>query len=176
MSFITNNTGGGASPYQFNTTGMTYGPSPTADRAQCASAECAAGLAGSQGRGFLPDYLAINPSVHTIGLSGAVNLYDGTTFGGGSVNITNSIPGYRPSSAMVGGYILGVNSAAGTSDFLGGQGTQGGVSLPMLGRLNIILGFNHSYGGATAIELGVAPPSSISGYYSPWGYSNQINK
>uniref|UniRef100_UPI001B8083E4 polymorphic toxin type 22 domain-containing protein n=1 Tax=Xenophilus azovorans TaxID=151755 RepID=UPI001B8083E4 len=173
MNFITANTNGA---YQFNTAGMTYGPSLTPDRAQCASAECAAGLAGSQGRGLLPDYMALNSGAHTLGGNAAINLYDGTTFVGGGVNSFASNPGYRLSGSWMSGYIFGVNDAQGTSSFLSGQGTQGGVSIPVLGRFNAVFGFNHSYDGATALEIGVSPPGTLSGYYSPWSYTGEVKK
>ncbi len=176
MNFITTNTGGASSPYQFNTAGMTYGPSPTPDRGRCSTAECAAGLAGSQGRGLLPDYMAFNPGAHTLSGAGAVSLYDGSVYAGGGVSIANVNPGFRPSGGFAAGYIFGVNDAQGVNNFLSGSGSQGGISIPVFGRFNLTLGLNHSYGGATAVEFGVMPPSGLTVFYSPWGFTSQINK
>ncbi len=158
MNFITTNTNG---TYQFNTAGMTYGPPQINLPSSCMSHMCAnanAGIGISQGRGLLPDYMSLNPGLHTAGGSAAINLYDGTTFVGGGVNIFSKDPRYKPSGSINYGYIFGVNDAQGTSGFLGGHGTQGGVSIPVFGRFNAVLGFNHSYGGATALEIGISPP------------------
>ncbi|WP_234195808.1 beta strand repeat-containing protein [Pseudacidovorax sp. NFM-22] len=118
MNFITASTGGSSSPYQFNTAGMTYGPPATPAQTQCASAECAAGLAGSQGRGLLPDYVSLNPGVHTLTGASSINSYDGTAYIGGGVSIMNSNPGFGFSTGIAAGYILGVNDASGTNEFL----------------------------------------------------------
>ncbi|WP_370646058.1 polymorphic toxin type 22 domain-containing protein [Pseudacidovorax sp. NFM-22] len=51
---------------------------------------------------------------------------------------------------------------------------QASVSIPIFGRFNFTFGVNHSYGGATAIEFGVAPPGGLGIGYSPYGYSAPV--
>ncbi|MCY1552035.1 hypothetical protein D9M68_884090 [compost metagenome] len=52
----------------------------------------------------------------------------------------------------------GGGTAASTTEFLTGAGAQGSAIFPMFGLLGIGGGINHSYGGATAVEMGLGTP------------------
>jgi len=83
-------------------------------------------------------------------------------------------PGFGLATGMTAGYIFGVNDARGTNEFLGGSGAQASISVSVFGRFNFTMGVNHSYGGATAIEFGLAPPGAFGVGYSPFGYSTPV--
>lgn len=101
-----------------------------------------------------PNYLAVNGSALGGAGGAAINLDNGQVFGGagGSVPVT-------PSGNLVAGYIFGNRSgetafrATATDSFLGGAGNSGGLSL-----FGLYVGYNHSFGGVTAIEVGLGSP------------------
>jgi hypothetical protein len=130
-----------------------------------------------QGRGIFPDYQSAGISSHTMSGSVAMNLYDGTSFYGGGVSKTNVNPGFQPSLSYGFGWIFGVNSAEGVNYFLGGSGTQVGIAIPTPWKVSPSIVINHSYGGATSIELGVGPRVNNSVFvYQPYGYSEKVGK
>jgi hypothetical protein len=110
--------------------------------------------AGFNQPGIRPNYVAVNGGGLGYGGGIALNVDDGSVYAGGG----GGLP-LQPGTNAVVGFIIGntgrfsPDRAAQTNDFLGGAGSTGGVSL-----FGIYAGFNHSYGGATAIEIGIASP------------------
>jgi filamentous hemagglutinin len=101
-----------------------------------------------------------------------MNLYDGTTYISGGVFQGN--PGsmtFKPGASLTFGYIFGARDAAATNSFMTGDGNQVLVSIPTPWDVNAVLAITHAYGGRTAIEIGVAPPSSLSFGVSPWSHT-----
>jgi len=126
---------------------------------------------------------AIGPNYVTVGsgsLSGAVgaamNIDDGTLYGSYSVSQSFKPSSFAPGGTATLGWIFGASGANGVNDFLNGDSNQFAVSIPTPLPLNAVVAVTHSYGGATAVELGVAPegPPSIS--ITPWSHSAPLNK
>ena len=102
-----------------------------------------------------PKYVVVNGGSLGLVGGGAMNLDSGDLYvgGGGSVPVT-------PGASIVYGFIFGNGSSRNlpqrvknTNEFISGSGFSAGVSL-----FNFYVGLNHSYGGATAIEVGLSTP------------------
>lgn len=126
-------------------------------------------------RGLLtPDFFSFS----TGALSGSTgvtrNTYDGTWYLSGGVNFTNpSSISFKPAAVASAGWILGANSADATNSFFAGASNQGFLSVP-LGRFNFYGAITHSFGGATALEFGIASPGSFTFGYTPFNYSTVV--
>lgn len=136
----------------------------------CATAECAAGMAPFRGPNP-PDYISDQGNFYVASGGFAVDLHNGETFG--QWGLGRAYPGYsvNPGFAVNLGTIVGGGNAQTTSDFLKGGGLQGNVyvpPVPAVPLLNVGEGVNHSYGGRTSVEVGVStqPCASV----SPIGY------
>ncbi|MCC5613382.1 hypothetical protein LC612_43575, partial [Nostoc sp. CHAB 5834] len=127
-----------------------------------------------QGRGILPDYVSGQVGVGTFSGTIAINLYDGSRFYGGGISAANANPGLKPAAGLSVGWIIGANNATLTSDHLGGAGTQFGITFPTPFALSPSVTVNHSYGGRTALEIGLVPSTkSPIIVYQPFGYSRE---
>jgi filamentous hemagglutinin len=71
------------------------------------------------------------------------------------------------------GFINNVDDAASTSEFLQGAGWQASVVMPVTPLIGVGGGVNHSYGGATSIELGIGTPGAGA---APFGYGFELEK
>ncbi|RQG98921.1 hemagglutinin repeat-containing protein, partial [Paraburkholderia dinghuensis] len=116
-----------------------------------------------------PNYLTVGSGSLSASGSVAMNLYDGTTYLSGGVVQSNP----RSITVMPGlvgafGWIFGANDAASTNSFLTGSGTQAYISVPTPIDANAYIAITHSYGGSTALELGIAAPGKISYGYAPF--------
>lgn len=171
-AYVQSMTGGSNSPYSWDAAtlgiattsqspipGNPFTPAPNG----CMSAECAAGIGGTGGRGLLPDYGSLSSG----SLSGngglAVNLYDGAAYASGGVSQSNprSIS-IKPGVGATVGWIFGANDAASTNAFLNGYGNQAYISIPTPWAANAFFAITHSYGGSTAFEAGIATKGPIS--------------
>ncbi|MDN7590914.1 hemagglutinin repeat-containing protein [Burkholderia seminalis] len=126
---------------------------------------------------------AIGPNYATVGsgslsASGgiAMNLYDGTTYVSGGVTQANP----RSITTMPGivgtlGWIWGAHDATSTNSFMTGDATQAYLSVPTPFDVNAFIAITHSYGGSTALELGIASPGKISFGVSPFSHAVPLN-
>ena len=124
----------------------------------CATAECAAGMMPFKAHNN-PDYLSLQGSWYVASGGIAINLHNGDTFWQGGIGRT--YPGYSviPGFSANIGIISGGKNAQSTSDFLRGAGAQGILYVPPIPTvpfINIGGGINHSYGGKSAIEIGIS--------------------
>ena len=124
----------------------------------CATAECAAGMMPFKARNN-PDYLSLQGGWYVASGGIAINLHNGDTFWQGGIGRT--YPGYSviPGFSANIGIISGGKNAQSTSDFLRGAGAQGILYVPPIPTvpfINIGGGINHSYGGKSAIEIGIS--------------------
>lgn len=73
---------------------------------------------------------------------------------------------------MVGtvGWIWGAHDANATNAFLKGDGNQAFVSVPTEFGFNVGGALTHSYGGSTALELGITPKGDFSAGVTPWSH------
>jgi hypothetical protein len=115
-------------------------------------------------RGLLsPDYVTAGTgSLSGIG-SLARNTYDGSVYLSGGVAQGNprSIS-FMPSLTGTAGWIFGASDAQSTNAFLAGDSNQVFLSIPTPMPVNLFGAITHSYGGAYALELGIANPGKIS--------------
>ncbi|WP_414695033.1 polymorphic toxin type 22 domain-containing protein [Paraburkholderia sp.] len=81
---------------------------------------------------------------------------------------------YRPGVSGTIGYIFGAHDAKSTSDFLIGDANQAFISVPTPFGRNVVAAITHSYGGATAIEVGIGQFGPITYGVVPWGHTTQI--
>jgi hypothetical protein len=80
----------------------------------------------------------------------------------------------KPGVTLLMGQIIGGRGAADTTAFLTGGSAQAGGFVPTpIPFLGIGGGLNYSYGGRTAIELGISIPPGAQ--ISPAGYSFELN-
>ncbi|HWT19943.1 MAG TPA: hemagglutinin repeat-containing protein [Variovorax sp.] len=157
MDFIVQGTGGARSPYIFDTTGMLYGPSPTPDRSRCATAFCAVGMSPNVLHNQ-PDYISVQGNFYVLSGGFAINLHDGSSYWQGSLGRTYPAYSLMPGASLMLGTINGGGTAASTTEFLTGAGAQGAAIFPVYGLFGVGGGINHSYGGATAYEMGIGTP------------------
>lgn len=55
-------------------------------------------------------------------------------------------------------------------DFMSGDGNQAFISIPTLFQFNVVGALTQSYGGSTAIELGIASPGELGFGVAPWSH------
>lgn len=93
-----------------------------------------------------PDYASGNGSGMSVAYGGSVNLHNGQFYGGGG----KANP-FSPSGNVMFGYLLspGDNPTIDTKNFLDG------ASVPVGGCMIVCIGFNHSLGGQTSVEIGL---------------------
>jgi filamentous hemagglutinin len=123
-----------------------------------------------------PDYVTIGAGSMSGAVGGTMNVDDGTVYGSYSVSQSFRPSSFAPSGAVTAGWIFGASGANGVNDFLNGDGNQFAISIPTPLPVNAVVAVTHGYGGATALEVGVAPlgPPSIS--ITPWSHSVPLNK
>lgn len=122
-----------------------------------------------------PDYMTVNAGVLSANVSGVVNLYDGSLYAGGGVAMTNpSAVSYNPGVSTTFGYIFGAKTAQDVTNLVAGDGNQAFVSIPTNMGVNVIGAITHAYGGATAIEIGVGQPGTLSYGIVPWSHTTQV--
>ncbi|MDR3409740.1 MAG: polymorphic toxin type 22 domain-containing protein [Formivibrio sp.] len=180
-NLIKQNSGGASSPYSWNSLSPeaaqasstpTFPTSPFAPGWN--TGENSAGLSEA-GRGVTPDYATIGSGSLSASGSVLVNLHDGTVYLAGGV--TQSNPGsisIKPGAVASIGWIFNAGSASSVNGFLTGAGNQGYVSIPTPFDANVYFGISHSYGGSTALELGIATPGKISFGISPFSQSTPV--
>lgn len=181
-AYIQGKTGGEMSPYNWSTDTLGQSTASTSTSPQnlftpaasgCITAECAAGIGGTGGRGLLPDYVTVSGGALSGTVGGAMNLHDGTKYLSTGVVLTNpSAVSFSLGGAMSFGWIFGANNGNDTNSFINGDGNQAFISIPTPFRVNGYAAITHAYGGATAIEFGVASPGRISFGLMPWGHSS----
>lgn len=180
---ITENTGGANSPYRWNVASPeeahAAGGAPRVDPHGPFSpgwntGDYSAGL-GTRSRGLLPDYATASTGVLSATTTVAANLHDFSTYlaGGVSQGDPRSIS-FKPGGSATFGWIFGEGSAASTRSFLKGDGNQAYVSIPTPWGVNAFLGITHSYGGSSALELGIANPGKLSAGVMPFNHSAQV--
>jgi RHS repeat-associated protein len=126
---------------------------------------------------FQPDYIAGSTSVLSAQGGGAVNLRDGTTFAAGGVAMTDPAgTQWRPGLSGSVGYIWGASNAAAVNSFLGGSGNQAFLSVPTGTPVNLFFAVTHSFGGSTALEVGIASPGKLTGGVSPFSHATKIGE
>ncbi|WP_415749141.1 polymorphic toxin type 22 domain-containing protein [Burkholderia sp. BCC1998] len=69
------------------------------------------------------------------------------------------------------GWIWGAHDATSTNSFMTGDATQAYLSVPTPFDVNAFIAITHSYGGSTALELGIASPGKISFGVSPFSHA-----
>jgi filamentous hemagglutinin len=151
-------------------------PNPPFRGKDCATAECAAGMEPFAAHNN-PDYLSLQGSWYVVSGGLAINLHNGETFWQGGVSRT--YPGYSviPGFSANIGIIAGGTNAQLTSDFLRGAGAQGNLYIPpfiTIPFFNFGGGINHSYGGKTALEIGVS--TQPGGSVAPLNYGLEKQK
>ena len=183
---IQESTGGANSPYSWNV------PSPEAAQAAggprrfdphgpfspartgCITAECAASIApaGKINPNGL-DYVSVQGNFYIASGGFSVNLHDGSLFWTVGAGRPYPAPSPKPGFSVTGGSIVGGATAKGTNEFLSGGGAGASTFLPVANPLiGIGGGISHSYGGGTAIEVGIGTPGisvSPSTYGQPKG-------
>ncbi|ACC73408.1 polymorphic toxin type 22 domain-containing protein [Paraburkholderia phymatum] len=179
QDLIVQNTGGANSPYSWNPASAQTVSTPTIDpygpfSPSWNTGDYSAGL-GAGGRGLAPDYMTVNAGVLSANVSGVVNLYDGSLYAGGGVAMTNpSAVSYNPGVSTTFGYIFGAKTAQDVTNLVAGDGNQAFVSIPTNMGVNVIGAITHAYGGATAIEIGVGQPGTLSYGIVPWSHTTQV--
>ncbi|WP_185219142.1 polymorphic toxin type 22 domain-containing protein, partial [Paraburkholderia dinghuensis] len=127
---------------------------------------------------FTPNYATLNFGLLSGSAGGAINLYDGTkylSFGVAQGNPASTSWSLGASSTI--GWIFGANDATSTNNFMNGDSNQTFISIPTPFRFNVVGAVTHSYGGATAIEVGVGTPSEKISYgVVPWNHSTPVGK
>jgi filamentous hemagglutinin len=101
-----------------------------------------------------PDYVSANGSGMTIAYGTTLNLHDGQTY----LNPGANLP-FAPAGSIVWGFIMGkgADASTATNGLLNGGAYVGG------GCFLLCVGFNHSIGGNTAIEVGFGLPGVSAG-------------
>lgn len=180
QNLIAQGTGGAASPYSWNPPPpTTQATAPSVDpngpfSSNWNTGDYSAGL-GTSYRGLAPDYATVGSGSLSASGGIAVNLYDGSTYVAGGV--TQSNPGsitIKPGGVASLGWIFGAGSASSTNSFLNGDGNQAYISIPTPLDMNAYLAVTHSYGGSTALELGVASPGKLAFGFSPFSHSTPV--
>jgi filamentous hemagglutinin len=105
-----------------------------------------------------PDYISVQGNFYVLSAGFAINLHDGSSYWQGSLGRTYPAYSLRPGASVMLGTINGGGTATSTSEFLTGAGAQGSAIFPVYGLLGVGAGINHSYGGATAVEIGIGTP------------------
>lgn len=129
------------------------------------------------GKNVLPfDYVSVNVGFYVGGGGYSVNLHDGEVFGQWALGRSYPAYGTKPSLTVVGGNIINGYGAPDTASFLTGASAQGGyfVPIPIAPVIGAGGGLNHSYGGKTAVEIGLSIPPGAG--ISPIGYGFEVNK
>ncbi|WP_263627912.1 polymorphic toxin type 22 domain-containing protein, partial [Paraburkholderia sp. XV] len=179
QALIVQSTGGAHSPYSWNPASTQTVATPKIDPSGPFSpnwntGDYSAGF-NAGGRGLAPDYMTVNGGALSANVSGVVNLYDGSLYAGGGVAMTNpSAVSYKPGFSTTFGYIFGARTAQDARNFIAGDGNQAFVSVPANMGVNFIGAITHGYGGATAIEIGVGQPGSLTYGVVPWGHTTQV--
>ncbi|AXL53901.1 hypothetical protein DSC91_007564 [Paraburkholderia caffeinilytica] len=181
QNLIVQNTGGANSPYSWNPPSTTQAAAPSVDpygpfSSGWNTGDYSAGL-GTSYRGLAPDFATVSGGALSVSGSAAVNLYNYSTYLAGSVSQGDprSITFKLGASGTI-GWIFGANDAASTSSFLNGNSNQFYVSIPTPLDMNAFIAITHSYGGSTALELGVATPGKLSAGVVPVSHSVQVLK
>ncbi len=141
----------------------------------CVTAECAAGMDPFRGHDA-PDYIAVQGNWYVGSGGAAVNLHNGEIVGQWSLN--RSYPAYtaKPGISVNVGNIVGGADAKVTNDFLKGGGMQGNAyvpPVPAMPLVNVGGGVNHSYGGKTAVEVGVSTQPGVSVAPISYGFGGE---
>ncbi len=119
-----------------------------------------------------PDYVSGNFSIPMVGSFGlSINLYNFNGYLSTSGGRSYPSPGTKPGFGIVFGNLLSEGNAVNVDNFLGDGGYSASVFLPVGGILGVGGGVNHSIGGDSAVEYGLATPGMG---ISPAGYSTKI--
>lgn len=122
-----------------------------------------------------PDYASTTVGSLSAQGGAAVNLRDGTQFVSGGVAMVDPRGNsFKPGVTGSVGWIWGADNSTKVNDFLGGDGNQFSVSIPTATPVNVFLAVTHSYGGSTALEIGVANPGKLSGAISPISHAKKV--
>lgn len=184
-NLIQQDSGGANSPYSWNV------PSPQSEQASGGApkvdpygpfspgwntGDYSAGL-GSTYRGLAPDYMtgSVGALSGTGTVTGVVNLYDGSTYLSGGVSQVNpSAMSWKPGLSGTVGWIFGAHDASATSAFIKGDANQAFVSIPTPWDFNVVGAITHSYGGATAVEVGIGQLGEPTYGIQPWSHSTPV--
>lgn len=180
---IVSNTGGKDSPYNWNVPASEWVSKPIFTDAERGAGgpfsdgwntgDYSARIRGV-GRGIGPDYASVGTGSLSASATGAVNLHDGTTYASAGVTQHIPRPSWAPGASATIGWVLGERNAHATNAFLDGDGKQAYVSIPTPFRVNFVMAITKSYGGATAIELGLGNIGRIDVGVTPWSRSTNI--
>jgi hypothetical protein len=153
-------------------TGLVLTPGSSPFSANWNTGEYSAGVAYPQGNRS-PDYVSIQGGLYVASGGVSINLHNGDVYGQWSLG--RSYPAYSltPNVSVVAGYINGGPGAADTNEFLGGGSAQASAFVPTpVPFLSVGGGVNHSYGGRTAVEIGIS--ALPGGQISPAGYGFEL--
>jgi filamentous hemagglutinin len=168
QDLIVRNTGGANSPYSWNPPSTQTSTTPRLDphgpftpaRNGCITAECAASVApvGKINPNGM-DYVSVQGNFYVASGGLSVNLHDGSLFWTVAQGRPYPAPSLKPGFSITAGSIFGGATAKGTNEFLSGGGAGASTFLPLASPLSGIGGgVSHSYGGSTAIEIGIGTP------------------
>ena len=120
-----------------------------------------------------PDYVSIQLNAYVASAGVAIDLHDGGVYGQWALG--RQYPAYtaKPGLSIVGGSIAGGVGAGDTAEFLkGGSWAAGAFAPSPVPLIGVGGGVNHSYGGKTAIEIGVSIPPGAG--VNPAGYGFEL--
>lgn len=107
----------------------------------------------------------------------SISLHDGAIFVAGGVQANDPrSTSWKPGVGISIGKIIAWSSAESVRDFLGGDGGQFSVSIPTPLPFNMTLGVNKSYGGSTAVEVGITMRGPPAAGVSPLQHSTEIKR
>nr|WP_256378330.1 polymorphic toxin type 22 domain-containing protein [Niveibacterium sp. COAC-50] len=126
----------------------------------------------------LADYVVYSTGALSGSGAVALNLHNDEAFLSGGVTFADprgAANSWRPGSAIAFGWVFGATVPKDTSDYLGGDGNSAYISIPTPWAKNLYAAIGHSYGGATAVELGIATKGELTGGISPWSHATQLD-
>ncbi|TCW83135.1 filamentous hemagglutinin [Burkholderia sp. SRS-46] len=121
-----------------------------------------------------PSYATLSGSVLSGSAGGAINLANGNVYVSAGVSQVFAAPQWFPGATATVGWIVGASGASATDNFIHGDGNQFLVSVPTPLPFNVVAAITHAYGGATAIELGIASPGDPAVSVTPWSHATPI--
>lgn len=116
----------------------------------------------------MPDYGTVSGTASILSGALSINLHNGDITPQINVGSSSTPTSLKPSMFVNAGWIQGGSNAQDTNDFLQGWGGSAAKYIPITPVIGIGGGVNHSYGGKTAVEIGVGTSSGVG--LSPLGY------
>jgi len=121
-----------------------------------------------------PDYVSIQLNTYVASVGVAIDLHDAGVYGQWALG--RQYPAYtaKPGLSIVAGSIAGGVGAGDTAEYLkGGSWAAGAFAPSPIPLIGVGGGVSHSYGGRTAVEIGVSVPPGAG--VNPAGYGFELN-